>query len=746
MRSRLQRVGELLVARRLPILAIFVVAFAACLVAVPNTHFDMSLTPLLRADEALAEEWGTEDVQLTPERDGAPGALLTLDWSRPVRVEDLAWLGELADHGLRILRGFDDAWVIDHRSGKPVPRRFLEIVGDRSLTEAAHDHPPIDGALVSEDGTAVALIVAETDRSRAAVVLDSIVPEHVTWRLISAGAANDARRDYMIADVQRTLTIEAILFGLLLPLLFRSVRSVVIPLGVVMIATAMSFGSLTLLGRSFTILDCAVPGLIVVIGLSDAVHMLHRFEEALGRGLERRRAVVDMIASVGWACILTSITTAIGFLSLIVSDHAAVREFGFKSAYAVMATLATTLTLIPIALSWWPAQRPAPPRVPGIGGFDYRYPRTILVVTALVVAWSSIGATRNHVDAQWLEELPPDDPIVTDLQWFDAHFRGFSRVEFTVQGAFDQPATVRALEALGGRIVASEPDVRFCETFVDWLREILGRPHGELDDNEIRSSIALLRLAGDRFPSHRISREFDRARFVLTTANLGMHRYFELGRLATRYSEGLSPRLEPHLSGDIRVAHESVRLIATTMLESFLISLISITLLIGILYRSARVALISIVPNALPVLLALGLTGWLGIPIRIGLVMLFSLGLGLAVDDSIHVLTRFGQERPYHSSARDALQKTLRSSGGALIITSLILGLGALCHLPSDLRSLQDVGVIVGAIVFSALIADLYLLPLLLEWFDPHPEQQLGPGPDATNPTDEPRRRTPEPT
>ena len=119
----------------------------------------------------------------------------------------------------------------------------------------------------------------------------------------------------------------------------------------------------------------------------------------------------------------------------------------------------------------------------------------------------------------------------------------------------------------------------------------------------------------------------------------------------------------------------------------------------------------------LPILVALGLNGWLGIPLRIGIVMIYSLGLGLAVDDTIHLVTRFFQERKENPglSNRECLLRSLRVTGKALIVTSLILSVGCLCYLPSEFRSMRDVGTLLNAVIIAALVCDLFLLPHLIE-------------------------------
>ena len=135
------------------------------------------------------------------------------------------------------------------------------------------------------------------------------------------------------------------------------------------------------------------------------------------------------------------------------------------------------------------------------------------------------------------------------------------------------------------------------------------------------------------------------------------------------------------------------------------------------IFRSVKIGLISLAPNVLPLFAALGLSGWAGIDLRIGSALIYCLGLGLAVDNTIHLVTRYLQEcraRP-HASSRETLIAALHSSGKALITTSLVLAVGTMCHLIGSFQSIRHVGILLFTVIVTALAADLWLLPHLLQ-------------------------------
>ncbi len=167
------------------------------------------------------------------------------------------------------------------------------------------------------------------------------------------------------------------------------------------------------------------------------------------------------------------------------------------------------------------------------------------------------------------------------------------------------------------------------------------------------------------------------------------------------------------------MAYHSVNLITETLFRSFGSTFLAITIVLAIALRSLPRALICLIPNVFPILVAFGVAGWFDIPLRVGIVIVFSIGLGLAVDDTIHLVIRLRplqEERP-DPSLRDHLDETLRSSGFAVILTSLVILIAATAFLFSDFTTMRDTGLILGVITIAALLADLMILPWLIERF-----------------------------
>ena len=719
-----------LLRHRLPALLVLGALFGVSAASLPSLRFDFSIQPLLEGNQERKQEVEAFAAAVPPQR---ADMVCTLAWNRlagqaeldQVRVlsEELRKLSEVVS-----VLSLAEADVIEPGSILPVPVPISGLLGKRSLLEVVRDHPLLRSSLLAKDGRSAAIYIGlrpagaavlEQGRSQVEQFLNSFPAGDAEIRLLGGPVVQRAIAGLMSRDVVQGLLLEVIFFALLLPMLFRTLRGTLIPLLVISSAVVFCAGALTLLGLHISIIDLAVPGLIMIIALCDAVHMMERFEENLRAGRSRHQAIVEMMKKVGLACLYTSVTTGLGFLSLVASAHPSVREFGLKAALAVLLTFCTVILLVPLCLAVWPrAGLPVKKALPLAGRISYGRPRLTLCLFSLLVVLSLLGASRVRVESRWLEELPENAPAVTDLRWYERNFRPILSLDVRITGTLAEPELFRALERLETEVL-EEPEVADCESYVDWVREVAGR-QGEIADEQISLGVGFLRLAGGRFPHHVVDRNFREGRMSFKIEDVGTKRFFEIAEKIDRLGAELPHEARAEVAGYMSMAHESSRLVITTILKSFLLSLVAINLFIMLIYRSVRIGLISVLPNLLPILVTLGVSGLLGIPLRIGIVMIYSVGLGLAVDDSIHLLTRFSQERRANPSRpiRETLLTSLRSTGRTLIITSLILIIGGLCYLPSNFQSLNDVGLLLSVLILTALLADLFLLPLMLEWTD----------------------------
>ena len=730
------RFAEFLLAFRWLMIAVVFAALGAAAWVMPEIEFSLSITPLIEGQEEAKQRTDSLEAELPPQK---YHLVAVVTWPKAIGHAELAALDRLhdaiaADEKVRSIVSLAKIPIL--QPGALLPRPFAKTVGDRNVVEAAQSHPLLHRRLISADGRSTSMFIMGTkttaDTADLAAGVDpkdamldwlaEFVPKELgggaTLTIVSGYVAERARKVYMQEDLTLLIGMELLMAIVVLSFVFRSVRGIVLPLAAVTSAVLLNFGLLHFTGSRLGIIELAIPGLIILIGLSDAVHLLHRFEEALTAGLEKRAGIVHMCKDVGVACFITSLTTAVGFLSLLIADHAPVREFGIKAAVAVLVTFVVTVTIIPLGLSLCRARRAALPRLPAMHRIKYGKGRLVTTCFIAVMGLAAWGISNVVVQARWLEELPEHDPIKAHVAFLEDQFAGALEIDAEVVGDLSSPAAIRALEKFQDAIMKT-PGVLWCESITHWMRAVNGNPKGDLSDNQIAKGHLVIRGLGKLFPRHVVREDFKKGRVIFRTKNLASSGYLAIRDRIESLAADPALDLEIHPTGYGLMAHESGVLVSETLLESLALSVVAITILISFIFRSLRLGLISMLPNLAPIVIALGLNGWLGIPLRVGIVMIYSLGLGLAVDDTIHLLTRYVQERKRDpgASTRSALLTSLRTSGAALVVTSIILVAGSLCFLPANFQSIHDVGILLSAIVVTALIADLFVLPLMIERF-----------------------------
>lgn len=725
----MRRYGLFLVKNKWPLALVLIGVLTAAGLALPRLDIDLSIVPILRSSEKARKNLKDFRRKVPPIR---VDLLCLIEWPEPINMAhlDKVALWERAFQKLpqvRETQSLASIKVIERRGVLPLPTPFIDLARASSIEAQVARHPLARGLLISHHGRALAISFRRQDcsnrqlldacRSAAAEIIDD---PRARVRMIGAPLIGEAMRSSMIADMKQVIVLEVLCFVILLPIMFRTLRGLVIPVSVVLCGVVLSFGSLVWLGRSINIIGVSIPGLIAVIGLCDAIHMLHHFEELLSEGKTRDEAVVGMLERVGLACFYTSFTTAIGFASLAIADHDAVVDFAISASLAVAIAFLIVISLTPLALAFWP--------IKGAGrggaflsqklGLRYGRRRLTIALSLGVVLASLLGLRSAVIDSHWLEELPAEDPSVKDFLWFEEVFNGFVVLEVEVRGPVDQLETFEALERIQRRI-EKERGVKATESYADWVREALGQP-AQVQAADLKLGLALLEGAGDRFPSHILRRERDGGAMAIRVRELGTRHFMGLVKLVEDEARSLPQGTSLRVGAAARLAHESASMVVMTMMQSLGASVIAISLFIALIFRSWKLGLASIVPNVLPLLVALGLNGWLGIELRVGIVMIYCAGLGLAVDDTIHLFARVRLERADDpaASSRDVILRALSGTGKALITTSIVLAVGALCYLPSSFKTMRDVGLLLAPIIMSALLADLYLLPFIIELVD----------------------------
>jgi hydrophobe/amphiphile efflux-3 (HAE3) family protein len=707
--------------------------------------------------DRLAEQqavWGADDdllFVLVHTDDEDPSGVI-----QPARLEAIA---ELA-LGIESVEGVERASTIARQL---VPRpavlrgdaetiTFAELVGrthfdlmEPQLRSTWLRRMPFVPALLSVDGRDTLIVVELGFRSDDVMRTEGVVAdirerlvEHeptldalgLEWELAGVAAIRAGFFELVVHDQSRFIPLTLMLIGLSLFAVFRRWHAVLIPAIAAGIPTLMLVGIMGWTGEPIGLLNQAYFTLLPVIAVADAIHMVARVHEELAAdpNRDRDRAIAIATQRVGLACLLTSLTTAFGFGSLAMAEMPILRAFGLYAALGVSLAFVVVIVVVPLLLSLVPVERLRADQhrsvsdalVRGCVGLAVRRPVLVLIGAALLSVAAVPAAARVEIDNRLVELLEADHPVARASARVDARLGGSLGLEFDVilpPGLeLDDP---QLLDRLLGfeRWLAAQEHVRSVEGLAGMI--------AALDDDrsiprEPERVQARLDQLAELIPIERLVAP-GRTRLRAGLPDIGGRAFIAF---ADRAELELRDRLagtnvEVHATGTPLLAYRGVNHITTDLRSSFTLVFVVIIVVIALVFRSLGPALLAVPVNALPLLLGYSLLGVIGMVLDPLAAVILTLALGIAVDDTLHVMVRVREElgddhRPDRSARRAALERAMQHSGRAVVITSVVVAGGLALNWFSSFPPLQLLGLLGSSVLVLALLANLLVLPALI--------------------------------
>ena len=564
---------------------------------------------------------------------------------------------------------------------------------------------------------------------------------------IHAGGApvlNTALMLSLVTDIVTFTGLSTLMIAVLLTVVFRRAIGVVVPLAVAFLALASTLGLMGTIGIPAMPISEIVPSFLLSIGVGATVHLIAIFLQRLAAGASREDAIAGALGHSGLPIIMTGLTTAGGLASFATADLMPVAIFGVVAPIGILLTIALTLTVGPALIALLPLRGEAPgnriaetrpPRstrwLSRTGAFATARAPWVLAGAAFLVVVAAVGLLRLRVSFDSLEWFPDDMPAKIAAKILDREFGGSMGLELLVDtGRVDglrEPEVLRAMDQARqtveglqvGDIVAGHS-----VSLVDIVKEIHqalneGRVEARVvpeDRTLVSQELILFENSGSDDLEDVVDTEFSQGRFTIRTPMVDGSQYPRFGdEVARLFRAQLGDRAEPRLTGMMVVMGRSFTASIQTMFRSYAIALVVITPLMMLLLGSLRLGLIAMIPNLFPIVLTLGLMGWLGIPLEMFSLLIGSVALGLAVDDTIHFMHGFRRSYTRTGSVERAVDETLRTTGQALLFTSVVLSTGFLIYILSDLSNLSRFGLLTAFSIVMAFLADVLLAPALMK-------------------------------
>ncbi|MGA1374042.1 MAG: efflux RND transporter permease subunit [Flavobacteriales bacterium] len=607
--------------------------------------------------------------------------------------------------------------------------------------------PDILGNAISTDQTACAIVVQHAPALSAegcdalAASIDSISADfpglHATGRALAQRHYIGTLRNELILFV----VVGLVLLTALLYIAFRSWVGVVAPIGIVLLSAVWTLGILHLAGGQIDIMTVVMPTLLFVVGVSDVVHILARFNDEQLDGHAPTEALRRTYREVGLATFLTSATTAIGFLTLLTAAIAPVRNFGLYTAIGVGVAYICAFTVLPAILVLFPP--PPRARQGGDGPWDaglgklfrwtFAHGQSIALGTGLIVVFSIAGTLQVETDTRLLEDLTEDDPLRKEFSYFEAHFAGVRPFELAIEvpahlSVFN-PEVLRETEAIAARAEQLGAGAVMAPSRVfalanRWKNGDAPSAQRLPDDNEelTRLAASVNRGAGREALGQTVVPEAGLIRIAGRTTDDGAraHALREAELLAWHATAYPRSELAVHPTGTARLIDLNNADLTQNLTTGIGLSIAVVSLLAGFMFRNFAVALIAALVNLLPIAAIAGWMGFANIDLKVSTGIVFCIAFGIAVDDTIHFLSRLRLELSRGVALPVALRTTHRSTGKAIVLTSIILCAGFSVLTLSDFAGTVFLGASIAGSLAVAVALDLLLLPwLLLKFYRP---------------------------
>jgi uncharacterized protein len=606
--------------------------------------------------------------------------------------------------------------------------------------------PELVGNIFSKDGKSVCLIISHTEKiqdqeckdisKRVQSILGSFDFDefHLAGRSISQAYYSSIMR----IDLILLLVAAFVVILVVMIIIYRNAIGILLPTGMVALVVIWTLGIMELMGKDMDVLANAIPTILVVTGLSVAVHFVTKYLDLVRDGSLKLPALKATISQVGRANLLATITTVVGFATLPTSGIKPIDDFGIYTSIGVILSLLIGYTVLPAILNLLPTPTKFRKKKPKITWshsltrlFNWVIGHKIIVVSmfsALIIAMS-IGTSLVKENTFLLDDLSKKSPIKKDFNYFEQTFQGTRPFEMAVwlkdpnKSIFDKDV-ILGIEQLESYL-HKEYGIGYILSPIALIKGSNrsmagGDPNNylipESDSRLTKITNELMAIKTSALVKGVVTPDFKMCRLRAIIPDIGSRKANHLNKNLKNYMES-TPQMHPfnyHLTGTAELIDKNNRSLIANMAISVGIALLAVCIIFLILFKSWRMIIIGLIPNLIPLIFISGLMGYFGISMKMSTAILFSVTLGIAVDDTVHFLSKLRMETKSQPSVLDALRATYLSTGKPMIIMTMLLCLGFAVLALSSFKALQTIGIVVSLALLIGMINEILLMPVLI--------------------------------
>ncbi len=545
-------------------------------------------------------------------------------------------------------------------------------------------------------------------------------------------------------EIPLFLGLTLFIAAVILLFFFRSFSPMIISLSIVSIAVAWTFGFMGLLNYQISILTAIVPPLVIVIGVPNAIFLINKYQQEIKNHGNQAKSLQRLISKTGNAILMTNLTTAIGFGTFVVVNNKLLKEFGIIASLSILSIFVLSILIIPITYSYKKI-----PKEKYLKHLSQNWTKKfinwlvdtvrnkyqiIFGIVVLLIIISMIGASKIKVSGSILADLPKNQDFYHDIKFFENEFGGILPLEIMIDTKRKKSAykdrNLRKTDALQQNI----EDIHELSTpvslvnLVKYLKQTFYNNDPKYyqlpSRNERAFILSYLKKTGNQpgfitsftDSTHQVLRVTTYMKDIETDKMEKIEDYLSLK------TDKLFPKdkYDVIVTGKAKLFLKGTHYLIKNLVISLGLAILLIFLFIAWMFRwSMKMAVISIIPNLLPLLITAGLMGFFGIPLKPSTILIFSIAFGISVDDTIHYLAKLRQELRHHKGkVRRSVYKALRETGLSMFYTSIVLFFGFSAFLWSSYGGTKALGGLISFTLLVAMFSNLLLLPALVLFLD----------------------------
>ncbi len=617
-----------------------------------------------------------------------------------------------------------------------VPQNEAEILRLKEDLQASDNYL---GSVISEDFKSTVILVKINTRDSQA---ESILAEmeeiagsyqgteryYITGPTVLASIATD----YIKKDLTKLLPFIIGIIILILWLTFRSLRGVVLPLITVLISVIWTVGLLSMIGKSLSMISTVLPVLLVSVGSAYAIHFIARYYEELNHGFGVEQSLDNTIKHVGAAVIMAGGTTIAGFSSLITSPLRIIKEFGLATAFGVGVALIVAITFVPAVLL-----NLSPPRklrltenswlnklFRRISQMISKYRLVIIGLAVLLAVASIIIMPQLKPETNYISYFKQNSSPRVAMEQVDQRFGGAMSLELVIYGDIKNPDLLSRMEIFQQKVEELER-VNQCISMVDIFKEENKALHNgdqtmkviPTTENQIAQYLLLLTLSDEQFIRDYLTFDYGATKIQIKISNASSNQLKQtIGEVKMLVDQYFGENYDIELTGVPVLMSEMMNRVVTSQINSLILSVICAFILTSLFLKSVKYGLFCSLPICLTILLNFGIMGWTGIPLDFATSMIASIAVGIGVDYSIHIFSRYLEEKVEHEDSHQALITAICTVGQANLYNALAVVAGFSVILCSSFSPLVNFGGLTATTMIVSFFGAVLILPAVIIW------------------------------